>query len=369
MSGVGGMATSSGAGIAARFPATSSRAGITARFPATSSWAGIAGRFRATSSGAGIARRFRAPVAALLLLAACGDGGGARAQSGVVIDPARVPAFSGDTAYSYIVRQVSFGPRVPGTSGHAAQLAWMQEFLASRADTVTVQRFVHEAGDGNVLEMANVFAQFRPDQRDRVLLVAHWDTRPRADMERDPARRGQPIPGANDGASGVAVLLEMANVLSRHSPPIGVDLLFVDGEDYGPDGTDMYLGAKHFARNQPNAYRPLYGIVVDMVADQSPVFPIEGNSRDLAPEVVERVWSTAEQLGLSAHFPRRHGGYILDDHLPLNEGGIRSIVIIDFDYGPGNSFWHTHADAIENTGPTGPAAVGRVLTALIYNGG
>jgi glutaminyl-peptide cyclotransferase len=148
-----------------------------------------------------------------------------------------------------------------------------------------------------------------------------------------------------------------------------VDLLFVDGEDYGPGERDMYLGAKHFAANQPPGYRPLYGIVVDMVADRDPVFLMEGNSIDLAPEVVDRVWRVAEQLGLERLFPRRHGGYILDDHVALNHGGIRSIVIIDFDYGPGNAYWHTHDDVVANTSPVGLGAVGRVLTALVFNGG
>jgi glutaminyl-peptide cyclotransferase len=310
-------------------------------------------------------------TAAFLLLAACGDGrdaNGAQVAS-LRIDTAGVPAFSAEAAYALIQRQVEFGPRVPGTPGHAAQLAWMTQFLRERADTVLVQPFTHTAGDGTKLELTNLFARFRPDATARVLLVAHWDTRPRADMDSDDDRRELPIAGANDGASGAAVLLEIANVLARHSAPIGVDLLFVDGEDYGPGGEDMYLGAKYFARNPPASYRPLYGIVVDMVADKSPVFFMEGNSRDMAPEVVERVWRTAEQVGLGHIFVRSPGGYITDDHVHLNQGGFRTIDIIDFDFGPGNAFWHTHQDALHNTGPTGPGAVGTVLTTLIFNGG
>ena len=245
----------------------------------------------------------------------------------------------------------------------------MKEFLRARADTVVLQPFTHVTGDGTSLELTNVLARFRPGAATRVLLVAHWDTRPRADMETDARKRELPIAGANDGASGTAVLLELANVLSRHSPPIGVDLLFVDGEDYGPGGDDMYLGAKHFAAHPLPAYRPLYGILVDMVADQAPVFFLEGNSRDMAPEVVERVWRIAEQIGLGHIFVRSPGGYITDDHVHLNRGGIRTIDIIDFDFGPGNSFWHTHQDALENTSAIGPGAVGRVLTTLIFNGG
>jgi glutaminyl-peptide cyclotransferase len=306
---------------------------------------------------------------ALPALGACREGGGGagRAHALLSIDTTRVPPFSADAAHALLRRQVEFGPRAPGSAGHAAQLEWMTGLLRELADTVEVQRFSHHAGNGQTLQLANVFARFRPAAPERVLLVAHWDTRPTADM--DLHYPHEPILGANDGASGTAVLLELANVLSRHSPPIGVDLLLVDGEDYGPGEPDMYLGAKHFAAHQPPGYRPLYGIVVDMVADRTPVFPMEGNSVELAPEVVDRVWRVAERIGLGDVFVRRVGGHITDDHIPLNRAGIRAIVIIDFDYGPGNSYWHTHADIVENTSAVGLGAVGRVLATLIFNGG
>jgi glutaminyl-peptide cyclotransferase len=280
-----------------------------------------------------------------------------------------VPAFSGDNAYAHIVTQVGFGPRVPGTAGHARQLEWMRAWLSARADSVEVQRFVHTTMAGERLELANVIARFRPAAERRILLLAHWDTRPTADY--DPAwdRRGEPIPGANDGGSGVAVLLELADVLFRHSPPIGVDLLFTDGEDFGPTTRDMFLGASHFAANLPPGYAPMYGILLDMVADRQPEFRVEGHSRRFAPEVVERVWSLAESLGYGEVFLRRGWGEIGDDHVPLNRAGLRTISIIDFDYGPGNAFWHTHADDLPNVGPAGPAIVGRVLVELIYRGG
>jgi glutaminyl-peptide cyclotransferase len=312
-----------------------------------------------------------AAVAATLAAAGCvGEVRDPRVTAGrydVVVDTTQVPPFSADAAHALLRQQVEFGPRVPGLPGHEAQLAWMLAFLGERADSVMTQPFTHTAADGTTLRMTNVFARFRPDAPHRILLVAHWDTRPTADM--DPDRPDEPIAGANDGASGTAVLLELANVLSSHSAPIGVDLLFVDGEDYGPGEAHMYLGAKHFAANQPGGYRPLYGIVVDMVADRTPLFPMEGNSIDLAPEVVGRVWGVAEQVGLGHVFPRRNGGWITDDHIPLNKVGIRTIVVIDFDYGPGNAFWHTHQDTVENTAPDGLGYVGRVLAALIYSGG
>lgn len=279
----------------------------------------------------------------------------------------RQPEFSAERAYELLRTQVAFGPRVPGSAGHAAQLAWMTEYLRQRADTVELDPFAHETSDGDVLRLTNVMARYRPAVARRVLLVAHWDTRPTAD--RDTHRRAEPIDGANDGASGTAVLLELAEVLSRHSPPLGVDLLLVDGEDYGPGERDMYLGAKHFAANLPPGYRPLYGIVVDMVADRSPQFPMEGNSLEYAPSIVDRVWTVAEQLGLARYFVRRDGGRVTDDHIPLNRAGIPTILIIDFDYGMANAYWHTHHDVVANTSPVGLGVVGRVLSALIFGGG
>jgi hypothetical protein len=307
-------------------------------------------------------------LAALILpvLIACSEQSAGSTTSGGGTPP---PEFSADSAFAHLRRQVGFGPRVPGMDGHAKQLTWMQEYLRARADTVVLQPFTHDAADGKHLEMTNLFARFKPEERNRVLLVAHWDTRPTADNERDAARRAQPIPGANDGASGTAVLLELANVLSRHSPPIGVDLLFVDGEDYGPDSEDMYLGAKYFAANLPAGYRPLYGILLDMIGDQNPVFPQEGNSQEQAPEVVQRVWSIAEDLGHGAVFVKRAGGYITDDHVTLNQAGLRTIDIIDFDYGPGNGYWHTLDDDTSHVSPRGLGVVGSVLIALIFRGG
>lgn len=304
---------------------------------------------------------------ALLLALACRGGESQSSAYAVVVDTARVPTFDARNAHALLQRQVQFGPRVPGRAGHAAQLSWMSLYLHDRAESVQVIPFTHLATDGRTLRLSNVFARFNAAARDRILLLAHWDTRPTADMDDD--RRNVPIPGANDGASGVAVLLELANVLSRHSPPVGVDILLVDGEDYGPGERDMYLGAKHFAANQPPNYRPLYGILVDMVADRTPLFPVEENSQRYAPEVVDRVWGVAEQIGLGHLFPRRVGSSVTDDHIPLNQAGIRTINIIDFEYGPDNEFWHTHRDSIENTGPEGLDAVGRVLLALIFSGG
>ncbi|MEJ2501923.1 MAG: M28 family peptidase, partial [Gemmatimonadota bacterium] len=216
-----------------------------------------------------------AAVALVALLAAgCSDGeavpgGGETSSDRIPVAERQAPPFDGDSALALVERQVAFGPRVPGTRGHAAQLEWMTAYLRERADTVELQPFTHTGPEGETLALTNIFARFRPDAPDRVLLVAHWDTRPTAAEEADPGLRDRPIPGANDGASGTAVLLQLADVLSGHSPPLGVDLLLVDGEDYAPN--HMYLGAKHFAAHAVG-YEPLYGILLDMVGDRTPRF-------------------------------------------------------------------------------------------------
>ena len=309
-------------------------------------------------------------LAALGMMAGgCADGGADQGAAGERIgaDEREAPPFDADSAFALLTRQVAFGPRVPGTEGHAAQLEWMTSYLEARADTVLLQSFEHTGPEGEVLPLTNVFARFRPGAPDRVLLLAHWDTRPTADHESDPELQARPIPGANDGASGVAVLLQLADVLSSHSPPIGVDILLTDGEDYAPD--HMYLGAKHFAANHPAGYSPLYGILLDMVADLDPRYPQEGYSLQYAPEVVARVWRMAERLGYGHLFPRERGIAVSDDHIPLNEAGIRTINIIDFDYGPGNAYWHTLDDDLENVGPRGLGVVGEVVAELVYRGG
>lgn len=305
-------------------------------------------------------------IALLLLPAAlaCSEAGGGSAAEEAP-DPIDRPGFDGEAAHELLARQVAFGPRIPGTAGHQAQLAWMREYLEARADTVIVQDFTFTTSGGETLALTNLFARFRPEAQDRLLLVAHWDTRPKADQSKDPAEREMPVLGANDGASGTAVLLHLAELLRQQPPPIGVDLLLVDGEDYGPGGEDMYLGARHFAENPPAGYRPLYGVLVDMVGDQDPRFPVEGYSQDAAPEVVQRVWAVARDLGYAELFPTTPGGYIEDDHVPLNRAGIRTINIIDFDY----PHWHTPRDVVENTSPRGLGVVGEVLAELVYRGG
>ncbi len=298
-----------------------------------------------------------------LALASCDPGRGAQGPT-----PGR-PRFDGGAALELARRQVSFGPRVPGTDAHRAQAAWMAARLDSLGAEVTVDRFSWSTTAGDSLELSNVLARFRPEHTRRILVLAHWDTRPTADQEDDPTRQSTPIPGANDGASGVAVVLHLAVLLARSPPPMGVDLLLVDGEDWGPTTEDMFIGARRYASTLPDAGRPVYGVLLDMVGDESPLFPVEESSLELAPALVRKVWGVASRLGYGQYFPDRVGPRLGDDHLPLNEAGIPTIDVIDFDYGPGNRYWHTLDDTPERLSAETLEMVGEVVTELIYSGG
>ncbi len=279
------------------------------------------------------------------------------------------PVFRGDAAFRLLTTQVDFGPRVPGTGGHARQLAWMDSLLTEAADTVELQPFSFVTSGGEKLALTNVLARFQLGKERRVLLLTHWDTRPTSDMAPDPGQRAEPVPGADDGASGTAVLLRLAQLMAEKAPPIGVDLLFVDGEDYGPGTGDMFLGAREFARTLSRPSPWAYAVLLDMVGDASPRFPVEAHSAEVAPEVVQRVWRVAADLGYGAYFPLQVGPRVTDDHVSLNSAGLPAIDVIDFDYGPQNRFWHTPQDVPDNTSSETLNMVGEVMAELVYQGG
>lgn len=280
------------------------------------------------------------------------------------------PSFDGAVAMELVHAQVDFGPRIPGTDGHAAQLAWMLARLDSLAPVVQADTFTHVTStSADTLTLVNVLARFRPDATRRIVLLAHWDTRPTADADPDPARRSLPVPGANDGASGTAVLLALAELLGESPPPLGVDLLFVDGEDYGPGVDDMLLGARRYAETVDEADRPLYGVLLDMVGDADARFPVEGISAQAAGVVVSKVWRAAERLGYEDQFPAAVGRDLTDDHVPLIEAGIPTADVIDFTYGPGNAYWHTTEDLPDKLSAETLGMVGEVMTELVYSGG
>lgn len=304
---------------------------------------------------------FSVPLVAVLVAT-----GASSCTGGDAASRAAPPAtgFDGAAAMALVERQVAFGPRIPGSEGHRAMGEWLVTEMRQRADTVLVQDWVHAAADGKRLPMRNVLARFRPAESRRVLYLAHWDTRPISDKETDPARRAMPVPGANDGASGVAILFGVADVLKRTPPGVGVDLLFVDGEDYGDfdTRTDVLIGSTHFAANPPEpGYAPMFGVLFDMVGKPNTVFEQEGWSQQGAPEVLQRVWSTAQRMGHGATFSNRQGLAITDDHLPLLDKGHRVINIIDLDY----RWHHTPDDTPDKVSQRSLQIVGDVAVTVL----
>jgi hypothetical protein len=278
------------------------------------------------------------------------------------------PVFDGNTAFQFLTAQTAFGPRVPNTQSHQQCLAYIQSELQKYADTVTLQSFSCPGYEKTTLQLTNVLASFNNAAFTRILLLAHWDSRPRADQDPDPKRMDQPVPGANDGASGVAVLLEIARHLKAQPPKIGVDILFTDGEDYGKehDLSNYFLGSKYFAAHLPGGFRPMFGILLDMVGDNQLQIPKEPNSLRYAPDVVDLVWSTARDLGVY-QFADVTQRPVADDHLPLNEAGIKTIDLIDFDYpDDSNRYWHTTQDTPDKCSAGSLEAVGKVLLTVIY---
>jgi hypothetical protein len=284
-------------------------------------------------------------------------------------EPRRAPPreFDGAAALRYVETQVAFGPRVPGTEGHRRMAAWLDSLARAKADTVIIQDWVNVTSKGARVPLHNVMMRFNPAAPDRILYLAHWDTRPTADKAIDSADHHKPIAGANDGASGVAVLLGVADALRKTPSPLGVDLLFVDGEDFGSfeDSTETLLGARYYAKNQAPGPKPLFAVLFDMVGDRDLQIYQEGNSLLGAPEVVERVWDAAKIAGYEKVFIATPAQGLIDDHLPLQQAGIRAIDVIDFNYGNTNRLWHTTDDTVDKLSAASLQAVGDVAMAVI----
>jgi hypothetical protein len=279
----------------------------------------------------------------------------------------RAHEFDGQSAFRYIETQVGFGPRIPGTEAHQRAAAWLDSLLRQRADTVIVQSWTHVTAKGDSLPLTNFIARFRPAAQKRILFLAHWDSRPTADSPTS-TDSTKPVPGANDGGSGVAVLLGVADVLKRTPPSVGVDLLFVDGEDYG-DFTetpkDVLIGSRYYASHPAPGPQPLYAVLFDLVADKDLQIFQEGNSLVGAPEVVELVWDTAKDLGYAGTFVATPKHTLIDDHLELQKVGIRAIDVVDFDY----PSWHTQYDTIDKVSAASLKIVGDVAVALVRREG
>jgi glutaminyl-peptide cyclotransferase len=279
----------------------------------------------------------------------------------------RVKEFDGPSAFRYVETQVGFGPRIPGTEAHRKMDAWLDSLLRARADTLIVQRWKHVTLRGDTLPLVNFLARYQPAAEKRILFLAHWDSRPHADGPNSKDSSAA-VPGANDGGSGVALLLGITDVLERTPSGVGVDLLFVDGEDYG-DFTktpqDVLIGSKYYAANQAPGPKPMYAVLFDLVADKELQIYQEGNSLVGAPEVVSLVWDTAKELGLGGTFISSPRHTLIDDHLELQKAGLRAIDVVDFDY----PYWHTPDDTVDKVSAQSLQIVGDVALALIRREG
>jgi hypothetical protein len=280
------------------------------------------------------------------------------------------PDFSADSAYAHVKTQVAFGPRVPGSKAHAACAQWLADKLKTYNLIVTPQKAPIALPNGSQAELNNVFAAFKPERSERILLIAHWDSRAMAD--RDTARFSEPIDGANDGASGVGVLFEIARLLQQKDPNIGVDFLLVDAEDQGESDrgeTSWCIGAQYWANNKPAAYKARFGILLDMVGGRNPIFPREGTSMYYAESIVRKVWSAAAGLGYGSIFVNETTGRTVDDHAFVNPVGIPTIDIVHYDPAENDYFphHHRHSDSLSNIDPATLKIVGSVVLDVIYN--
>ena len=304
-------------------------------------------------------------------------GGNARttASNGLPITDSRQPAaiFDAQRAFALLEKQCGFGPRPPGSMAHRQTQRYLFAELQKYTDSVVLQPHQYEA-DGVTLHLNNILAEFGAKTEaipsgtaqgpggDTLLLAAHWDTRPFADHDPKPENQNTPILGANDGASGVAVLLEIARVLSLHPPPRRVVIVLFDGEDYGKSIDHMFIGSRFFAQNL-GKWRPDYGILLDMVGDKDLSLPIERYSWEANREFTQAIWNRAAMLDL-APFQQRLGAAILDDHIPLIKVGIPMVNIIDFTY----PYWHTVEDTVDKCSPKSLEVVATLVISIIYDG-
>lgn len=289
-----------------------------------------------------------------------------------------IPDFNADSAYNYVKKQLDFGPRVPGSVAHKQCAEWFVDFFSGKADTVYVQDFRTRLYDGRGIDGKNIIAAFNPEAKKRILLAAHWDSRPFADHDPDKNNWNTPIDGANDGASGVGVLMEIARILNDNPVNIGVDIILFDLEDYGAPyflnlmtNDDWALGSQYWAKN-PHIYnyRAYFGILLDMVGASNAKFPKEYYSQQFAPALSNDVWKIARELGYDEYFTNELGHPINDDHIYVN--AIARIPMIDIIHLENNSessfypYWHTVKDNIEQIDPKTLGMVGDVVVNVLY---
>ena len=306
----------------------------------------------------------------------------ANADSGEMQQPTG-PSFDADSAFTFCAKQCDFGPRTMNSDAHDRCGEWIAAKFRSYGMTVTEQKATLTGYDGTKLKSTNIIAAYRPELTTRILVCAHWDSRPWADNDPDSANWRKPVMGANDGASGVAVMLELARIISRskEKPAVGIDFVCFDAEDWGtprwsdqPDSEDSWaLGAHYWAENPHKpGYEARYGILLDMVGGQGAQFWQEGLSKQYAQGVIDKVWAAAKTVGYGTQFPDNEGGMVTDDHVPVNEKAkIPTIDVIAYypdcrqsNFGP---TWHTVTDDMQHIDKNTLKAVGQTMIQVLYS--
>ncbi len=302
------------------------------------------------------------------LMLGCTDSNTPDSASNTIQNVPITVTFNTDSAYQYIQDQVDFGPRVPGSLAHKQTAEYLQKKLSQYCDTSFIQQGVF-----NNIAINNIIGSINQDKKNRILLCAHWDTRPMADQ--DIERPTEPADGANDGASGVGVIIEIARQLQQKKPNVGVDIVFFDAEDMGEANgaaTTWCLGSQYWSKNPHKSnYIAEFGILLDMVGPKNAVFAIEANSWMYAQLYVKNVWNTAKRLGHGRFFNNSFGGQLVDDHLFINQNlGIPTLDIIHYDTkektGFGD-FWHTHKDNMETIDKITLKAVGETVLQVVMD--
>jgi len=287
--------------------------------------------------------------------------------------PVKIPSFVADSSYAFIEKQLSFGVRVPGTDTHKACKNWLVEKFESYGADVIEQDFTANFPNGESGAATNIIAQFKPKLNKRVILAAHWDTRMFGDQDEDASMRSKPIPGADDGGSGVGVLLEIGRLLNEFPIDMGIDIILFDAEDQGKSRSTDYwcLGSKYWSNNKhKSSYSAQYGILLDMVGAKNPTFGKDAVSRKYAATQVEKLWTLARRMGYSDMFVNKNMSGLTDDHVYVNEiAKIPMLDIINRTESTESSFqkcWHTHCDDISVIDKRSLKVVGQVVTAAIY---
>lgn len=289
------------------------------------------------------------------------------------------PDFNADSAYIYLQEQCDFGPRTMNSTAHDKCEKWIIQKFEQYGCKVTTQKATLNGYDGTPLRSTNIMASYNPKATTRIMFCAHWDCRPWADNDPDSTNWHKPIIAANDAASGVGVMIELARILKGSGLELGVDFICFDAEDYGTPqwfegedpGDTWALGAQYFANNLPEGYAPRYGILLDMVGGVGAKFYREGMSIQYAPAIVKKVWNAARQVGYGSYFPKDDGGMITDDHIPVNQtANIPCIDVIPYypdcaqsSFGP---TWHTIADNMDNIDKNTLKAVGQTMVQVLF---